>query len=79
MTRQCMSCGHRGMVRNDDYQERLSFGGESVTVTSLKGWFCPSCGDGELDLESSKRYAMARNHLIHGAHSAVTRIGYRKT
>ncbi|MBU2772664.1 type II toxin-antitoxin system MqsA family antitoxin [Acidithiobacillus ferrooxidans] len=69
MTRQCMSCGHHGMMRNEDYQERLSFDGESVTLTGLKGWFCPSCGEGELDPESSKRYAMAHNDLIHRARS----------
>lgn len=69
MTRQCMSCGHRGMVRNEDYQERLSFDGESVTLTDLTGWFCPACGEGELDPESGNRYAMAHNDLIHRARS----------
>ena len=69
MTRQCMSCGHRGMVRNEDYQEKLSFDGESVTLTGLKGWFCPDCGEGELDQESSERYAMAHDDLIHRARS----------
>lgn len=55
------------MVRNDDYQERLSFDGESVTLTGLNGWFCPFCGDGELDNVSSKRYAMAHDDIIHRA------------
>ncbi|MHB1704796.1 MAG: type II toxin-antitoxin system MqsA family antitoxin [Acidithiobacillus sp.] len=69
MTRQCMSCGHRGMVRDENYQEKLSFEGESVTVPGLKGWFCPACGEGELDPESSNRYAVAHDDLIHRARS----------
>lgn len=64
MTRQCISCGHHEMVRNEDYQERLSFNDKSVTLTGLAGWFCPSCGEGELDTESSKRYAVAHDDLI---------------
>jgi HTH-type transcriptional regulator/antitoxin MqsA len=57
------------MVRNEDYHEKLSFDGESVTLTGLKGWFCPNCGEGELDQESSKRYAVAHDDLIHRARS----------
>ncbi|MHB8211581.1 MAG: YgiT-type zinc finger protein [Acidithiobacillus sp.] len=66
MTRQCMSCGHRGMVRNEDCQEKLSFDGESVTLTDLTGWFCPSCGEGELDPESSRRYGggLGKKHAL---------------
>lgn len=67
MTRQCRSCGHHGMVSNEDYQETLSFDGESVTLTGLKGWFCPNCGEGELDQESSNQYAVAHDDLIHRA------------
>jgi len=67
MTRQCMSCGHHGMVHNEDDQETLSFNGETVALTGLAGWFCPSCGEGELDPESSKRYAVAHDDLIHRA------------
>lgn len=65
MTRQCMSCGHQGMVHHEDYHETLSFNGETTTLTGLAGWFCPSCGEGELDPDSSKRYAMAHDDLIH--------------
>ena len=65
MTRQCMSCGHHGMVRNEDYQEKLSYEGESVTLTGLTGWFCPSCGEAELDQDSSERYTKAHDDLIH--------------
>lgn len=67
MARQCMGCGHRGMVRNDDHRETLNHGGESATLTGLKGWFCPACGDGELDPESSERYAAAHDALVQQA------------
>jgi YgiT-type zinc finger domain-containing protein len=61
------------MVRNEDHPEKLSFAGESVTVAGLKGWFCPGCGEGELDQEGSKRYAMAHDALIHRARSDPTK------
>ncbi|WP_172437695.1 type II toxin-antitoxin system MqsA family antitoxin [Acidithiobacillus marinus] len=67
MTRQCMSCGHHGMVRDEDHQEHLRFNGESVVLTGLTGWFCPVCGDGELDPESSVRFATVQDDLIHRA------------
>ncbi|MBU2767242.1 DUF1643 domain-containing protein [Acidithiobacillus ferrivorans] len=72
MARQCRSCGHTGMVRNEDYQEKLRFDGESATLTGLKGWLCPNCGEGELDQESSKRYAVAHDEIIHRARSGLT-------
>jgi YgiT-type zinc finger domain-containing protein len=53
------------MVHHEDYHETLSFNGETATLTGLAGWFCPACGEGELDLDSSKRYAMAHDDLIH--------------
>ncbi|MFA7497044.1 MAG: type II TA system antitoxin MqsA family protein [Acidithiobacillus sp.] len=54
-------------MRNEDYQERLSFDGESVNLTGLKGRFYPDCREGELDQESRRRYAMAHDDLIHRA------------
>ncbi|MBN6740615.1 type II toxin-antitoxin system MqsA family antitoxin [Acidithiobacillus sp. MC6.1] len=69
MIRQCRSCGHRGMVRNEDYQETLTFGGESMALTGLKGWFCPVCSEGELDAESNERYTSAHDALIQRARS----------
>jgi len=70
MTRQCGSCGHRGMERKEDYHETLHYDNESVTLTGLKGWFCLVCGEGELDPESSERHAVAHNTLIQHARSA---------
>ena len=67
MTRQCMSCGHHGMVRDEDYHESLCFDGESMVLTGLSGWFCPVCGDGELDPESSAQLAVAHDELVHRA------------
>ncbi len=61
---QCMSCGFKGMVRDENRTETISYSGESITLTGLAGWFCPECSDGVFDDESSQRYAEASDRLV---------------
>jgi HTH-type transcriptional regulator / antitoxin MqsA len=63
-TIQCVSCGYKEMVRNIDRTEIVTYGGESVTLTGLSGWFCPSCHDGWFDEVDQLRYAKAGDELI---------------
>lgn len=37
MSRQCLSCGHHKMVRNEDYREHSQFNGESQVLIGLSG------------------------------------------
>lgn len=61
---QCMSCGFKGMVRDENKTETIRYAGESITITKLTGWFCPKCRDGVFDDESSQRYAEASDRLV---------------
>ena len=64
---QCMSCGYKGMVREENRTETITHDGESVPLTGLSGWFCPSCHDGWYDDADQVRYAEAGDDLIHHA------------
>ncbi|MGD0843457.1 MAG: type II toxin-antitoxin system MqsA family antitoxin [Geobacteraceae bacterium] len=64
---QCMSCGYKGMVREENRTETITHDGESLTLTGLSGWFCPSCHDGWFDDADQVRYAKAGDELIHRA------------
>jgi HTH-type transcriptional regulator/antitoxin MqsA len=61
---QCMSCGHNGMVREVNRTETITSSGESVTLTGMSGWFCPSCQDGWFDDGDQIRYAKAGDELV---------------
>lgn len=61
---QCTSCGRHGMVRDENRTEIISHQEESVTLTGLAGYFCPACGDGWFDDESSARVSAAGNALV---------------
>lgn len=61
---QCMSCGFKGMVRDENRTETIRYSGESITLTGLAGWFCPECSDGVFDDASSQRYAEASDRLV---------------
>lgn len=63
----CTSCGYQGMAREENRTETISHAGESVTVTGLSGWFCPSCHDGWFDEADQIRYAKASDELIRRA------------
>jgi HTH-type transcriptional regulator/antitoxin MqsA len=59
-----MSCGKKGMVRDENRTEVISHNGETITVAGLSGWFCPFCNDGWFDDESSVRFSAAGDALV---------------
>ena len=61
---QCTSCGNFGMIHDENRTEIITHNGESVTLTGLSGWFCPSCDDGWFDNESSVRVSEAGDGLV---------------
>ena len=61
---QCTSCGSFGMVRDENHTEVITHNGESVSLTGLTGWFCPICGDGWFEAESSSRVSAAGDGLV---------------
>jgi len=44
--------------------EKLSFGGQSLTLHDMKGEFCQECGEGVWDAESYRRYVEAQAALL---------------
>ena len=44
--------------------ETLTYGGQSVTLHSMKGDFCSTCGEGIWDEESYRRYTETQAALI---------------
>jgi len=67
----CPSCGHSKMV-NKVKDETLSYGGQSLTLHSMKGEFCPDCGEGVWDQESYRRYTEAQAALIRAVKGDVS-------
>ncbi len=45
-TKQCGSCGGRNMAA-DTKDQSMVYKGETITVISLSGWYCPDCGESE--------------------------------
>ena len=45
-TKQCGSCGGRNMTA-DTKDQSMVYKGETITVISLPGWYCPDCGESE--------------------------------
>jgi HTH-type transcriptional regulator/antitoxin MqsA len=58
--RQCMSCGFKGMV-HETRDLPFVYRGETRTVSAVRGWYCPECGDGEPD--DAAAYAQAIDKL----------------
>lgn len=63
-TPSCPSCGYKEMKHETNRSEVVTVAGRTEVVTGLSGWFCPKCGDGWLDDESSCRYGLAGDELI---------------
>lgn len=63
----CTNCGYKGMTREENQSETVTYAGESITLTGLSGWVCPSCHDGWFDEADQIRYAQASDELIHRA------------
>ena len=59
----CPSCGHGEMVKRIQ-DEKLSFGGQSLTLHDMKGEFCTNCDEGVWDAESYRRYTEAQAGLL---------------
>jgi HTH-type transcriptional regulator / antitoxin MqsA len=67
----CPGCGHGEMVQKTQ-DEKLSFGGQSLTLHDMKGEFCPECGEGVWDAESYRRYAEAQTALLRAVKGDVS-------
>ena len=65
-TVKCPACGNQEMVTKIQ-DETLVYGGQSLTLHSMKGDFCPSCGEGIWDEESYCRYTEAQSAIIRAA------------
>jgi HTH-type transcriptional regulator/antitoxin MqsA len=52
--------------------ETLVYGGQSLTLHSMKGDFCPACGEGIWDEESYRRYTEAQAAIIRAVKSDVS-------
>jgi HTH-type transcriptional regulator / antitoxin MqsA len=59
----CPSCDHGEMVKRTQ-DEKLSFGGQSLTLHGMKGEFCTNCDEGVWDTESYRRYTEAQAALL---------------
>lgn len=59
----CPACGNSEMLNNIK-DETLTYKGQSLTLHSMKGVFCPACGEGVWDEESYRRYTAAQTAII---------------
>jgi HTH-type transcriptional regulator/antitoxin MqsA len=59
----CPACGNLEMVTKIQ-DETLTYSGQSLTLHSMKGDFCPVCGEGIWDEESYLRYTEAQTAII---------------
>lgn len=59
----CPACGHPEMVAKT-LDETLSYGSQSLTLHTMRGEFCPACGEGIWDAESYRRYTEAQSALL---------------
>ena len=67
----CPACGDSEMVTKTQ-DETLSYGGQSLTLHSMKGNFCPACGDGIWDEESYLRYTEAQSAIVRAVKGDVS-------
>jgi len=59
----CPDCGNVEML-TEIKDETLKYGEHSLTLHSMRGNFCPSCGEGIWDEESYLRYTEAQTAII---------------
>jgi HTH-type transcriptional regulator / antitoxin MqsA len=67
----CPACGHAEMVIKTQ-DETLSYGGQSLTLHTMRGEFCPACGEGVWDTESYRRYSEAQAALLRAVKGDVS-------
>lgn len=63
MSKICPQCG-AAMLREKSRNEIVEYGGESLSVVGLSGWFCSACDEAVFDDESARRYGAAGDALI---------------
>src|SRR6218665_1612855 len=56
MTMKCPCCGAAALI-HDTRDMRYTYKGESTTVPTVTGDFCPACGEVVLDREHGDRYS----------------------
>ncbi len=59
----CPACGHSEMVVKT-LDETLCYRSRLLTLNSMRGEFCPDCGEGVWDEESYGRYIEAQTELL---------------
>lgn len=67
----CPGCGKSELVTKVQ-EETLSYGGQSLTLHSMKGDFCTACGEGIWDEESYRRYTEAQTAIIRAVKGDVS-------
>jgi HTH-type transcriptional regulator / antitoxin MqsA len=67
----CPACGNLETVTRVQ-EETLSYAGQSLTLHSMKGDFCPACGEGVWDEESYRRYTEAQTAIIRAVKGDVS-------
>lgn len=67
----CQACGNAELVTRIQ-DETLSYGGQTLTLHSMKGDFCPACGDGTWDEESYRRYTESQTAIIRSVKGDVS-------
>ncbi len=68
---QCPACSHPEM-EEENRDETLSYGGQSVTIQNLRGEFCQACGEGVWDSESNRRLDEAQTALINAVRAEMS-------
>ena len=67
----CPACGNSEMI-TEVKEETLSYGGQSLTLHSMKGDFCSSCGEGIWDEESYRRFIEAQSAIVRAVKGDVS-------
>ncbi len=67
----CPACGNLETFTRVQ-EETLSYAGQSLTLHSMKGDFCPACGEGVWDEESYRRYTEAQTAIIRAVKGDVS-------
>jgi len=67
----CPACSNLEMVTKIQ-DETLTYSGQSLTLHSMKGNFCPVCGEGIWDEESYHRYTEAQTAIVRAVKGDVS-------
>lgn len=67
----CPACGNAEMITKVK-EETLSYGGQSLTLHSMRGDFCSSCGEGVWDDESYRRFTEAQTAIVRAVKGDVS-------